>query len=144
VLVTTTPALDGLRITRYLGVVGGEAILGANAVQDMFAGIRDLVGGRSAAYEQQLRRAKQIAFDEMEHWAGLMGANAIVGVHIDYETIGGSMLMVSVSGTAVRYEDPDAPADDQLDDFGLHLGPGQRARGREPGPGREGLAGGLA
>lgn len=105
-LVTTTPSVEGHRITRYLGVVGGEAILGANIFKDFFAGIRDIVGGRSAAYEQQLKQAKEIAFSEMTRWAASVGANAVVSVDIDYETIGanGSMLMVSVSGTAVLYE----------------------------------------
>ena len=106
-LVTTTPSLDGHRITEYLGLVSGEAILGANIFKDFFAGIRDIVGGRSAAYEQELRKAKQIAVDEMVEEAEALGANAVVAVDLDYETIGsgssGNMLMVSASGTAVRY-----------------------------------------
>jgi uncharacterized protein YbjQ (UPF0145 family) len=102
-LVTTTSTLDGKRITKYLGLVSGEAILGANIFRDLFAGIRDIVGGRSAAYEQELRRAKDIAVQEMLEQAKGLGANAVVGVDLDYETVGqsGGMLMVSASGTAV-------------------------------------------
>ena len=100
---TTTPAVDGRRITEYLGVVTGEAILGANIFKDLFAGVRDIVGGRSGAYEEELRRARQIALAEMEAEASSRGADAIVGIDLDYETVGnGSMLMVSASGTAVR------------------------------------------
>lgn len=100
---STTPTLEGKTITRYHGVVTGEAILGANIVKDFFAGIRDVVGGRSAAYEKELGRARQIAFHEMTEKAQSLGANAIVGIDIDYETLGtnGGMMMVSVSGTAV-------------------------------------------
>ncbi len=103
-LVTTTPTIEGRTIQQYLGVVTGEAILGANLIKDFFAGIRDIIGGRSAAYEAELRRAREIAFAEMEQAAAELGANAVVGVDLDYETVGGqgSMLMVSVSGTAVR------------------------------------------
>ncbi len=105
-LVVTTPQLDGRPVREYLGLVSGEAILGANIFRDMFAGIRDIVGGRSAAYEQELRKAKQIALDEMEAQARDLGADAVLGVDLDYETIqvggGGGMLMVSASGTAVR------------------------------------------
>ena len=102
-LVTTTPSVDGRRISSYLGVVTGEAILGANVFKDFFAGIRDIVGGRSAAYEKELQKARVIAFDEMTGKARELGANAVVGIDIDYETVGaeGGMLMVSVSGTAV-------------------------------------------
>jgi uncharacterized protein YbjQ (UPF0145 family) len=105
-LLTTTPGVDGRQIKQYLGVVAGEAILGANVFKDFFAGIRDIVGGRSAAYEQELRKARDIAFAEIRAAAAELGANAIVGVDIDYETVGaqGSMLMVSVSGTAVLVE----------------------------------------
>ena len=105
-LVTTTSTLDGKRITKYLGLVSGEAILGANIFRDLFAGIRDIVGGRSAAYEQELRRAKDIAVQEMLDQAKSLGANAVVGVDLDYETVGqsGGMLMVSASGTAVLTE----------------------------------------
>ena len=103
--VTTTPSVEGTRIVRYHGVVTGEAILGANIFRDLFAGIRDIVGGRSAAYEKELRTAREIAFDEMSAAASELGANAVVGADIDYETVGqGSMLMVSVTGTAVTVE----------------------------------------
>ena len=104
-IVTTTSVLPGIGIDEYLGIVTGEAILGANVFKDFFAGIRDIVGGRSGAYERELAKARQIALDEMQAEAAGLGANAIVGVDIDYETIGtgnGSMLMVSTSGTAVR------------------------------------------
>ena len=102
-LVTTTTSLEGRPIDRYLGLVTGEAILGANIFRDLFAGIRDIVGGRSAAYENELRKAKDLAVQEMVQQAQALGANAVVGVDLDYETIGqgGSMLMVSASGTAV-------------------------------------------
>ena len=105
-LITTTHTLDGRQITEYLGLVSGEAILGANIFKDFFAGIRDIVGGRSAAYENELRKAKDIAIKEMTASALDLGGNAIVGVDLDYETISGgqgsNMLMVSASGTAVR------------------------------------------
>lgn len=102
-LITTTNVIDGKTISTYHGVVTGEAILGANIFKDFFAGIRDVVGGRSAAYEKELQKAREIAFTEMQELAEELGANAIVGVDIDYETVGqGSMLMVSVSGTAVQ------------------------------------------
>jgi uncharacterized protein YbjQ (UPF0145 family) len=104
-LIVTTPTIDGKAIQRSLGLVSGEAILGANIFRDLFAGIRDIVGGRSAAYEEELRKAKQIALDEMAQQARDLGANAVVGVDLDYESIqmgnGGGMLMVSASGTAV-------------------------------------------
>jgi uncharacterized protein YbjQ (UPF0145 family) len=104
-LSVTTPTIDGRRVTRYLGIVSGEAILGANIFRDLFAGIRDIVGGRSAAYEEELRKAKAIAMEEMERQAQDLGANAVLSVDLDYETIqvgsGGGMLMVSASGTAV-------------------------------------------
>jgi uncharacterized protein YbjQ (UPF0145 family) len=107
-IVVTTPNLEGRRITRYIGLVSGEAILGANIFRDLFAGIRDIVGGRSAAYEQELRKAKQLAIDEMQDQAQRLGGNAVVGVDLDYETItmgsGGGMLMVSASGTSVVVE----------------------------------------
>lgn len=102
-IVTTTPGIDGRKISEYLGIVTGEAILGANIMKDLFAGFRDIVGGRSGAYEEELQKARQIAMEEMEDEAASLGANAIVGVDIDYETVStGNMLMVSVSGTAVR------------------------------------------
>ncbi|HEX5724761.1 MAG TPA: heavy metal-binding domain-containing protein [Longimicrobiaceae bacterium] len=104
-LVVTTPNIEGKRIEKYLGLVTGEAILGANIFRDIFAGLRDIVGGRSAAYEEELRKAKQIAVTEMVQQATERGGNAVVGVDLDYETIqvggGGGMLMVSASGTAV-------------------------------------------
>ena len=106
-LITSTDSLEGHRITQYHGLVSGEAILGANIFKDLFAGIRDIVGGRSAAYEQELRKAKQVAIDEMVSEAESLGANAVVGVDLDYESIGGkgtNMLMVSASGTAVRFQ----------------------------------------
>jgi uncharacterized protein YbjQ (UPF0145 family) len=100
---TTTPGVDGRTITEYLGVVTGEAILGANIVRDLFAGIRDIVGGRAGAYEEELRKAREIALQEMATEAGARGADAVVGIDLDYETVGnGSMLMVTASGTAVR------------------------------------------
>ena len=101
--ITTTPGIDGRRITRYCGIVAGEAILGANLFKDLFAGLRDLVGGRSATYERELQKARDLALQEMEERAAEMGANAIVGVDLDYEVLGqnNGMLMVSASGTAV-------------------------------------------
>jgi uncharacterized protein YbjQ (UPF0145 family) len=102
-IVTTTPSIDGRQIRDYLGVVTGEAILGANVMKDLFAGFRDIVGGRSGAYEQELQKARIIAMREIEEQATELGADAIVGVDIDYETVSsGNMLMVTVSGTAVR------------------------------------------
>ena len=101
---TTTPGVDGRTITEYLGVVTGEAILGANIVRDLFAGIRDIVGGRSGAYEEELRKAREIAMQDLAEEATARGADAVVGIDLDYETVGqgASMLMVTVSGTAVR------------------------------------------
>ncbi|MCC6675703.1 MAG: heavy metal-binding domain-containing protein [Phycisphaerales bacterium] len=100
---TTTPTIEGKRITRYCGVIAGEAILGANLFKDLFAGIRDLVGGRSATYEKELQRARTIALDELAERARELGANAVVGIDLDYEVLGqaNGMLMVSASGTAV-------------------------------------------
>ncbi len=100
---STTPSIEGKTIINYLGVVTGEAILGANIFKDIFAGIRDIVGGRSAAYEKELKKARIIAFEEMSQQAEELGANAILGIDVDYETVGsqGGMLMVSVTGTAV-------------------------------------------
>lgn len=105
-LVTTTPNIEGKQIVKYIGLVNGEAIIGANIVRDVLAGIRDVVGGRSGAYEQGLREAKSIAIREMMDQAQRLGANAVIGVDLDFETIGGngSMLMVSANGTAVCYE----------------------------------------
>jgi uncharacterized protein YbjQ (UPF0145 family) len=102
-IVTTTPTIEGRPVRRYLGVVAGEAIMGANVFKDLFAGIRDIIGGRSAAYEHELGKARDIALAEMEQQAAELGANAVVGVDLDYETLGG-MLMVNVSGTAVVVE----------------------------------------
>jgi len=111
-LITTTPSVEGRKITKYHGLVSGEAIMGANIFKDLFASIRDIVGGRSGAYEEELRQAKDIAVAEMVEAAKVLGANAVVAVDLDYETInmaggrggGGSMLMVSASGTAVELE----------------------------------------
>lgn len=107
-IVTTTDSLEGKTIVAYYGVVSGEAILGANIFRDFFASIRDIVGGRSAMYEKSLREAKEIAMREMIESARGMGANAVIGIDIDYENIsigeGGSMLMVATSGTAVKYQ----------------------------------------
>lgn len=106
-IVVTTNTLEGKKIKDYYGIVSGEAILGANIFKDIFAGIRDIIGGRSAAYEKELRTAKDIAINEMTQQAMSLGANAIIAVDIDYETIGsggGNMLMVSASGTAVYVE----------------------------------------
>ncbi|MDI6767419.1 MAG: heavy metal-binding domain-containing protein [Bacteroidota bacterium] len=105
-LITTTNTIEGKKIIKYHGLVSGEAILGANIFKDFFAGIRDIVGGRSAAYEEELRKAKEIAITEMQQQARDLGANAVIGVDLDYETVGqsGGMLMVSASGTAVYIE----------------------------------------
>ena len=102
-IMTTTPGIEGKAIREYLGIVTGEAIVGANIFKDLFASIRDIVGGRSAAYEEELKRAREIAFQEMEAAARQQGGNAVIGIDLDYEVVGqgGSMLMVSVSGTAV-------------------------------------------
>ncbi|WP_423069477.1 heavy metal-binding domain-containing protein [Devosia sp. CN2-171] len=103
-VISTTPTLEGRPIREYLGIVTGEVIVGANIFRDLFAGIRDIVGGRAGAYESALRDARHTAFDDLRAEAGL-GADAVVAVDIDYEVVGqgGSMLMVSVSGTAVRF-----------------------------------------
>jgi uncharacterized protein YbjQ (UPF0145 family) len=107
-ILSTTSALEGKQVVQYLGLVAGEAILGANIFRDFFAGIRDIVGGRAAAYEQELHQAKQIAIQEMMEQAMQLGANAIIGIDLDYETLGqqsgGNMLMVAASGTAVFIE----------------------------------------
>ncbi|HPC38743.1 MAG TPA: heavy metal-binding domain-containing protein [Exilispira sp.] len=104
-IISTTPNLEGKTIKSYIGIVSGEAILGANIFRDFFANITDIIGGRAASYESELRKAKDIALKEMMEQATFLGANAVVGVDLDYETIGQSMLMVSTSGTAVIYED---------------------------------------
>lgn len=105
-IVTTTPSIEGKRVIAYRGVIAGEAILGANVFKDLFAGIRDLVGGRSGTYERELQRAREIALEELEQKARDLGANAVIGVDIDYEVLGqgNGMLMVSASGTAVIVE----------------------------------------
>jgi uncharacterized protein YbjQ (UPF0145 family) len=105
-ILSTTNNIEGKKVVKYLGLVSGDAILGANIFRDFFASIRDIVGGRSAAYEKELRKAKDIAIGEMREQAKNLGANAIVGIDIDYETIGtnSSMLMVSANGTAVVTE----------------------------------------
>lgn len=102
-IISTTPSIDGHSITKYCGVIAGEAILGANLFKDLFAGIRDLVGGRSATYEKELQRARDIALKELGDRARDLGANAVIGVDLDYEVLGqgNGMLMVSASGTAV-------------------------------------------
>ena len=104
-IITTTPNIEDRKIVTYHGLVTGEAIMGANVVRDIFASITDFVGGRSGAYEEKLQEARQIAMQEMEERAVRLGANAVVGVDLDYEVIGnsGSMLMVSISGTAVTF-----------------------------------------
>lgn len=103
-IITTTRAVEGRPVQRYLGIVSGEAILGANIMKDLLTGVRDIVGGRSKAYEKELGKAREITMQEMEKLAASLGANAIVVVDLDYETVGsqGGMLMVSVSGTAVQ------------------------------------------
>lgn len=105
-ILTTTPSIEGRKITSYFGVITGEAIMGANIMRDIFASITDVIGGRSGAYEEKLQEARQIALRELEERAVRLGANAVVGIDLDYEVIGqsGSMLMVSASGTAVRLE----------------------------------------
>ncbi|HTG70288.1 YbjQ family protein [Paenibacillus sp. Soil522] len=101
-LITTTPTIEGRPIQDYVGVVTGEAIMGANVVRDFFASITDIVGGRSGAYEGKLKEARDVAIDEMKNQAARLGANAIVAIDIDYEVVREGMLMVAVSGTAVR------------------------------------------
>lgn len=105
-LMTTTPSVEGKQIVRYLEVVTGETIIGANVFRDFLAGVRDFFGGRSGSYEAVLREAKDTALEEMARQAEALGANAVVGIDLDYETVGGSgsMLMVTCSGTAVRVE----------------------------------------
>lgn len=105
-IITTTPSVEGKTIVKYLGIVSSEAVVGANIFRDLFASIRDIVGGRTSSYEGVLRRAKESALKEIQINAAEMGANAVVGIDLDYETVGsnGSMLMVSASGTAVVIE----------------------------------------
>ncbi len=106
-IITTTQSVEGKKIVSYLGVITGEAILGANIFRDMFAAVRDIVGGRSASYERELGKAREIALAELEDWAEELGANAVVGVDIDYESFGqtSGMMMVSATGTAVVVKD---------------------------------------
>ena len=106
-LTTTTPNIEGKRIIKYYGIVSGETIIGANVFRDLFASIRDIVGGRSSSYEEVLREAKNTALCEMEKQAMRLGANAVIGVDLDFETVGGnsSMLMVIANGTAVLVQD---------------------------------------
>ncbi|MGH6616222.1 heavy metal-binding domain-containing protein [Sphingomonas sp.] len=106
-ILTTTSLLDGKTVTRYHGIVSAEVIVGANVFRDLFAGVRDFVGGRSGAYEKPLRSSRETAFRELEAEARDKGANAIIGIDVDYQVIGksGSMLMVSVTGTAVTVSD---------------------------------------
>jgi uncharacterized protein YbjQ (UPF0145 family) len=103
-IITTTPTIEGKPVSEYLGIVSGETIIGANIIKDFFAGVRDIIGGRSGSYEKVLREAKESSLREMEEMATALGANAIVGVDLDYETMGprGGMLMVTSSGTAVK------------------------------------------
>ena len=103
-IITTTPTIENKPVTQYLDIVTGETIIGANFIKDFFAGIRDIVGGRSGSYEKVLREAKESSLKEMEEIAISLGAEAIVGVDLDYETVGpnGGMLMVTASGTAVK------------------------------------------
>ena len=105
-LLTTTPNIQGREITQYFGIVSGETIIGANLFKDFFAGIRDIVGGRASSYESVLREAKESALQEMSDQAARMGANAVIGIDLDFETVGanGSMLMVTAAGTAVSYQ----------------------------------------
>ncbi len=100
-IITTTPTIEGKPVREYLGIVSGEAIMGANVVRDIFASITDIVGGRSGAYEEKLAHARKLALEEMAAKAGQLGANAVVGVDIDYEVVREGMLMVTASGTAV-------------------------------------------
>jgi len=103
-IITTTPSIEGRPIRDYMGIVTGEAILGANLFKDFGASIRDVVGGRSAGYEKDLKKARETALAEMQEVAEALGANAVVGVDLDYETLKGSMLMVTASGTAVKVD----------------------------------------
>lgn len=105
-IITTTNSIEGHNVLEYMGIVSGEAIIGANVFRDFFASIRDIVGGRAASYEEVLREAKDSALREMEEKATALGANAVIGVDLDYETVGsgGSMLMVTAAGTAVRID----------------------------------------
>ena len=105
-ILSTTPTIEGRKVSKYLGLVNGDTIVGVNIIKDLFAGIRDIVGGRSATYEKELKRAKELAIGEMTEEASRLGANAVLGIDYDYETVGanGSMLMINVTGTAVMLE----------------------------------------
>ncbi len=103
-IITTTDGFEGKKVTQYLGVVSGEAVFGANVFRDFFASVRDIVGGRAGGYENVLQDGKRTAIDDMTEEARALGANAIIGVDLDYENIGQSMLMVSANGTAVVVE----------------------------------------
>jgi uncharacterized protein YbjQ (UPF0145 family) len=103
-IVTTTESIEGRRVKRYLGIVSGEAVFGANLFRDLFASIRDVIGGRAGGYETVLKDGKNAAIDDMVWEARNLGANAILAVDLDYETVGQSMLMVSANGTAVELE----------------------------------------
>ncbi len=105
-ILTTTPSIEGKKILSYKGVITSEAIMGANIVRDFLAGITDIIGGRSGAYEEKLQEARRVCLQELEYRASRLGANAVVGIDLDYEVVGqnGSMLMVSASGTAVVVE----------------------------------------
>ena len=103
-LLVTTDSVDGRRVAEYYGIVSGDAIVGANMFRDVFARIRDVVGGRVGGYESALRGAKQAAIDDMVEQAEELGANAVIAIDLDYETVGNSMLMVSANGTAVRLD----------------------------------------
>lgn len=102
-LITTTPNIEGQTIVEYRGIVCGQAVMGANIFKDLFASIRDVVGGRSGTYERELQKARELALEEMQEKARTLGANAIVGIDLDYEVMGkeGGMMMVSANGTAV-------------------------------------------
>ncbi|ABB13898.1 MULTISPECIES: YbjQ family protein [Carboxydothermus] len=103
-LLATSGRLDGFKVTKYLGIVTGEAIMGTNFIRDLLASISDIIGGRSGAYEQQLEEARNIVLNEMSERAKRLGANAVIGISLDYESVGQSMLMVVATGTAVYIE----------------------------------------
>lgn len=103
-LIVTTDSIDGRRVSEYLGIVSGDAIVGANMFRDLFARVRDIVGGRAGGYENALRGAKEHAINDMVEQAQALGADAVIGVDLDYETVGDSMLMVSANGTAVKFQ----------------------------------------
>jgi uncharacterized protein YbjQ (UPF0145 family) len=107
-LILTTPAIEGKKIIEYHGLVTGESLLGANVYKDLFSGVRDVVGGRTSAYEEELKKARTVALDSMQEKAEKKGANAVIGVRLTYQNLGGTMgntIMVTVFGTAVSYQD---------------------------------------